>query len=283
VQARTRAVLAALGIPVWHQRGRAVQRVPVVGVWRGSTEQAVEDASVTPPVQAQSTHLDAPISVLGHGLSIDQVSARPSTLNTRQAQLESLAKMRMGLAQSDGAKRDDVGSSSAQSNDAKPLPVTIDARLDASIARPQDQIAAVFDSAFASQAVDTTRSMPLRFALQARVVGRWVLLVPEDSLQDPAAQRLWDNIGLAMQAKTIERFVWPLAEGMRWQHMDGAAAAVSGFLFRLGASYRVGLMGSLADAACPDRIERLPALAELLREPLQKRGFWQLLRADQSG
>ena len=107
-----------------------------------------------------------------------------------------------------------------------------------------------------------------------------MLLVPEDSLQDPAAQRLWDNIGLAMQVNSIERFVWPLAEGTRWQQMDGASAALSGFLFRLGASYRVGLMGTLADAACPDRIERLPALADLLHEPLQKRGFWQLLRAN---
>lgn len=267
MQARTRAVLAALGIPVWSQRGRVVQRVPEVLLWRSSTEDVTEHggehaSAVQQPVSTQAIHTAVAVSA-DHRPPMDQVAARPSTLSTRQAQLESLSKMRLGLEQSHGAK---------------PSLATARVPLDFSIApalstRPD----ARSDDGLA---VETTTSTPLRFALQARVIGGWVLLVPEDSLQDPAAQRLWDNIGLAMQVNSIERFVWPLAEGTRWQQMDGASAALSGFLFRLGASYRVGLMGTLADAACPDRIERLPALADLLHEPLQKRGFWQLLRAN---
>lgn len=272
MQARTRAVLAALGIPVWSQRGRVVQRVPEVLLWRSSTEEVTEHehaSTVQQPVATQAIQTRVAVST-DHRPPMDQVAARPSTLSTRQAQLESLSKMRLGLDQSHGAQ---------------PLSATEHVALDSSIApalstRPDAKTDARPDDGLA---VETTTSTPLRFALQARVIGGWVLLVPEDSLQDPAAQRLWDNIGLAMQVNSIERFVWPLAEGARWQQMDGASAALSGFLFRLGASYRVGLMGSLADAACPDRIERLPALADLLHEPLQKRGFWQLLRANASG
>jgi hypothetical protein len=272
VQARTRAVLAALGIPVWSQRGRVVQRVPEVLLWRSSTEKVTEHehaSAVQQPVSTQAIHTAVAVSA-DHRPSMDQVAARPSTLSTRQAQLESLSKMRLGLEQSHGAK---------------PSSATAHVALDSSIERQQVHIAPALSTRPDARsddglAVETTTSTPLRFALQARVIGGWVLLVSEDSLQDPAAQRLWDNIGLAMQVNSIERFVWPLAEGARWQQMDGASAALSGFLFRLGASYRVGLMGALADAACPDRVERLPALADLLREPLQKRGFWQLLRAN---
>ena len=40
-------------------------------------------------------------------------------------------------------------------------------------------------------------------------------------------------------------------------------------------------MGDLPDQVCPDRIERLPSLPELLADPAQKRRLWLLLRANQ--
>ena len=107
--------------------------------------------------------------------------------------------------------------------------------------------------------------------------------MPEQALQDEVCQRLWGNIVQAMNLSAessapAESFVWPLAEGARWQRMEGASAALAGFLYRLGKTQRVGLMGDLPDQACPDRIERLPSLPELLANPLQKRSLWLLLR-----
>ena len=56
-------------------------------------------------------------------------------------------------------------------------------------------------------------------------------------------------------------------------------SALNGFLFRLGLDKRVGLMSELPDNICPDRLERLPHLTELLAEPLKKRTLWHLLNS----
>jgi len=119
----------------------------------------------------------------------------------------------------------------------------------------------------------------LRFSVQARLIGAWIVLVPDQALQDAASQRLWDNMTEAMQASAPHSFLWPLAEGTRWQRMEGVSAAFAGFLYRLGKTQRVGLMGELPDQVCPDRIEQLPSLPELLANPLQKRSLWLLLRS----
>lgn len=121
----------------------------------------------------------------------------------------------------------------------------------------------------------------LRFGLQAWVLNAgWIVLADEPTLQDPQAQQLWQQIGLAFGQKTPRQFYWPMALGERWQQDQGAAAALEGFLFGLGPTQRVGLLGQLPDQVCGDRLERLPSLNELLAEPLRKRTLLQLLAPD---
>lgn len=118
----------------------------------------------------------------------------------------------------------------------------------------------------------------LRFSVQAVELPHWILLIDEQSLQHAAAKQLWANICAAFANPEPVRFNWPLADGMRWQHPQGAKAALNGFLFRMGMDKRIGLMGQLQDDIAPDRIERLPTLQELLEQPLKKRSLWSLLR-----
>lgn len=119
---------------------------------------------------------------------------------------------------------------------------------------------------------------PLRFSVQAVELKHWILLIDEQSLQHAAARQLWANICAAFANPEPVRFNWPLADGLRWQHPQGAKAALNGFLFRMGMDKRIGLMGQLQDDIAPDRIERLPTLQELLEQPLKKRSLWSLLK-----
>lgn len=225
--ARTRALLAALGIPVWGARGANVQRVPIRPVWQGQHGREIAAQPVVDQAAVASVVVATP-------------PTRPALV---------------APAVEDGA----VVIAKAPVVERVPPRTSRQPFVDMDQAPPLDA---------------TPR---LRFAVQARVIGRWIVMVPDDVLTDDAARRLWDNIGIAMQAKTVQHFAWPLAEGARWQQMDGAAAGLAGFLFRLGPMHRVGLMGHLPDVAIPDRVERLPALADLLADPLQKRSLWQLL------
>lgn len=249
--ARARALLAALGVPVWGARGAAATRVPVRAVWQGAPPRLMPDDSRTDPPALEQSALDQ--------ASVNQARAA-------------------------------VISGKAVANAAVPLPNGVDDQppvAPTDVQRPVRQpfaARAVADALTVDHPATTSAlvheqdsATRLRFAVQARVIGQWIVCVPEDALMDEQARRLWDNIGVAMQAQTVQHFAWPLAEGPRWQRMDGAAAALAGFLFRLSPLARVGLMGYLPDIACPERIERLPALSELLADPLQKRTLWQLL------
>lgn len=118
----------------------------------------------------------------------------------------------------------------------------------------------------------------LKFHLHIVETPQWLILVSAEELKDPAATQLWQNIQLAFGSPTLFQFSWPLAEGQRWQSGVGAKAALSGFLFRLGLDKRAGLIGDLPDHICPDRLERLPRLSELLEEPLKKRQLWHVLK-----
>jgi hypothetical protein len=121
----------------------------------------------------------------------------------------------------------------------------------------------------------------IRFSLEARVIGEWVVLVSVQALNHPDRNALWKSISQALifrqDSQEVCRFDWPLAEGARWQQNAGAQAALMGFLTRFGSERRMGLMGELPDAIIPDRLERLPSLDELLSEPLKKRSLWRLL------
>jgi hypothetical protein len=123
----------------------------------------------------------------------------------------------------------------------------------------------------------------LRFSLEARVIGEWVVLVSVQALSHPDRRALWQNLILAFSAESsaasneASRLDWPLAEGSRWQHNVGAQAALLGFLTRFGGARRVGLMGELPDNVLPEHVERLPSLDEMLQEPLKKRSLWRLL------
>ena len=116
------------------------------------------------------------------------------------------------------------------------------------------------------------------FRLQACEINQWIVLVNEADLQNSQLNTLWKNILMAFRQPELSHFSWPLSEGQRWQRMTGSKAALNGFLFRLGLDKRVGLMSELADEVCPDRIERLPHLSELIEVPLKKRLLWQLLK-----
>ena len=120
-------------------------------------------------------------------------------------------------------------------------------------------------------------SATISFRLQACEINQWIILIHEDDLQNSAMQTLWQNILKAFNQPEITQFSWPLSEGQRWQRSMGAKSSLNGFLFRLGLDKRVGLMSELPDNICPDRLERLPHLAELLAEPLKKRALWHLL------
>lgn len=231
MQPRTRAVLAALNIPVWMGRGRSVQRARV-SLWR-DIQQTVPALPISQVVDSSAPSARFIPNADMLPMATSATSSTPHLSETKRVQArEAFAPTLDPVAES--------------------------------LALPIEAHAAV--------------EPLLRFSIQARLIEGWIFLVPEQALQDEACQRLWNNIAQAMQASAPESFIWPLAEGARWQRMDGVSAAVAGFLYRLGKTQRVGLMGELPDQVCPDRIERLPSLPDLLANPLQKRSLWLLLR-----
>lgn len=245
MQPRTRAVLAALNIPVWMGRGAAVQRARV-SVWRDDTpstdQNVLSELTEAKPVETQSNS-----AVLAERVEVQPVP------DARRLNAEPIEVRRPEPRQA-----------------FQPI---------APVSKPP-----LAEPVEVQPTKPQTAVEPLiRFSVQARLIGDWIVLVPEQALQDEACQRLWGNIVQAMNlyadlSTPAESFVWPLAEGARWQRMEGASAALAGFLYRLGKTQRVGLMGELPDQVCPDRIERLPSLPELLANPLQKRSLWLLLR-----
>jgi hypothetical protein len=222
-QARTRAILGALGIPLWGTRGASPQAVGVVPIWgrRDDHDDHIEHAQDQVP---------------------DAKSAVRAIVDPENDQPQPLA-------------------------DVVAQPIERMTRL------PFTDVIATSESAHVEHVI--------RFSLEARVIGQWVVLVSVQALNHPDRNALWKNISASpifkQDSQEVCRFDWPLAEGVRWQQNIGAQAALIGFLTRFGTERRIGLMGELPDAIIPDRLERLPSLDELLQEPLKKRSLWRLL------
>ena len=250
-QARTRAILAALGIPVWGVRSQSTHAMPVVSLWGRVVDSA--DTAQAEPMTAPSV------------ASVAVQQPIPVVESPVQA-AQTLTALRSSLAVSE--------------------PVAV---IPAAVKVPSSQIGAADKpnrQPFAQPIVATETvhvEQVLRFSLEARVIGEWVVLVSVQALSHPDRRALWQNLiqafsaGAAATSNEVSRLDWPLADGARWQHNVGAQAALLGFLTRFGRERRIGLMGELPDTVLPEHLERLPSLDELLQEPLKKRTLWRLL------
>jgi hypothetical protein len=245
-QARTRATLAALGIPLWGVRKELPLSVPVISIW-GKNEDGND------PVH----YISNEISSLQQQVEIVATSFNKTEI--KQLVERSISQLR------------EVNISIESKSPIKPRAELHS--VEKSTRLPFAQTIATNEAIHVEQVI--------RFSLEARVVGEWVVLVSVQALNHHDRNALWKNISQALifrqDSQEVCRFDWPLAEGARWQQNAGAQAALMGFLTRFGSERRMGLMGELPDAIIPDRLERLPSLDELLSEPLKKRSLWRLL------
>lgn len=243
-QARTRAVLAALGIPLWAARREPIQTIPAVSVWSRQEEQSIyTESDVVQPIVNSTVNL----SIEENSSSSSLIVNEPKTIHPQVDVISNQKTAELII--------------NKPQLDIKP------------IRQPFEQ------TIVASETVHVVQV--LRFSLEARVIGHWVVLVSVQALNHPDRNALWKNLNQALvsgdNVNESGRLDWPLAEGVRWQHNDGAQAALMGFLSRFGSERRIGLMGELPDTVIPERLERLPSLDELLQEPLKKRTLWRLL------
>ncbi len=292
--ARQRALLSALGIQQWIPRAvktvsssksDANQLAHTTQLWRQGNDDFYIDSLDVNNHDSNIKHhlakeLDKILENRSDSFRADNISdnaaenfsknhsknKQPSAFKADTVQLESVVLLQ------------DAASEIVNQN--APAPVSHDIRDDASLGNH------VFDHEFIGDEFHHSpdhilstgaASAPISFRLQACEINQWIILIHEDDLQNSAMQTLWQNILKAFNQPEITQFSWPLSEGQRWQRSIGAKSALNGFLFRLGLDKRVGLMSELPDNICPDRLERLPHLAELLAEPLKKRALWHLL------
>ncbi len=252
-QARTRAILSALGIPLWGARSQSPQSVPVVSLWgRGSdTDQHVEPVSATPTTPSRA-------------MSVPIAASAVTTTATTTDSAQTLTALRHSLA----------GTEPVATIPAA-VKITPTGVVEKSTRQPFAHTIVATETVHVEQV--------LRFSLEARVIGEWVVLISVQALSHPDRRALWQNLiqafsaGAASTNNDVSRLDWPLAEGARWQHNVGAQAALLGFLTRFGGARRIGLMGELPDTVLPEHVERLPSLDEMLQEPLKKRSLWRLL------
>lgn len=286
--ARQRALLSALGIQQWIPRAvktvsssksDANQLAHTAQLWRqGNDDFYIDSLNINNHDSSIKHHLAKELDKVSENQSdsirADNVSEsfsenlsenkQPSAFKAETAQLESVVLLQ------------DADSEIVNQN----VPVSHDIRDDASLGNRVSDHEFIGDEFNHSQdhILSTgAASATISFRLQACEINQWIILIHEDDLQNSAMQTLWQNILKAFNQPEITQFSWPLSEGQRWQRSVGAKSALNGFLFRLGLDKRVGLMSELPDNICPDRLERLPHLAELLAEPLKKRALWHLL------
>ena len=287
--ARQRALLSALGIQQWIPRAvktvssRNSEANPLVSsaqLWRQGNDDFYINSLNSKRVSTNQhlakeleKTLQTPSEIHQNSIHSDHIldNKQPQFFQVEAVQLESDQLKSITILQ-------DADSEIVNQN----VPVSHDIRDDASLGNH------AFDDEFIDndfhqsqrQNLNTdVASAIISFRLQACEINQWIILIHEDDLQNSALQTLWQNILKAFNQPEITHFSWPLSEGQRWQRSIGAKSALNGFLFRLGLDKRVGLMSELPDNICPDRLERLPHLAELLAEPLKKRALWHLLNS----
>ncbi|WP_026470729.1 hypothetical protein [Alkanindiges illinoisensis] len=252
--ARQRAILSALGIRQWVPRAVATKSAsaPTVQLWRHATDELAPN--------------NAEVAVAN---SLLNEATNHSTQSGNLADINPISRVGQATANLD------------HHSEAVQAAVLQSELVTKSRADQVDQLTennAIQDIGHFE--AESTATINLHsFRLQACEINQWIVLVNEADLQNPQLSTLWKNILLAFQQPELSHFSWPLSEGQRWQRMTGSKAALNGFLFRLGLDKRVGLMSELADEVCPDRIERLPHLSELIEQPLKKRLLWHLLKA----
>lgn len=253
-QARTRAVLAALGIPLWAVRREPAQTVPVVSVW-GRQDEVANKSPVTVEATEPLVQTNA-VAVLNR-----EVSSTVDVSHVKEVSRVKLTQASVTVTALQSPTASNQTSVNQSEFDTKP------------VRQPFAQPIVANETVHVVQV--------LRFSLEARVIGDWVVLVSVQALNHPDRNALWKNLNQALvtsdSQQEVGRLDWPLAEGSRWQHNEGAQAALMGFLSRFGTERRIGLMGELPDTVIPERLERLPSLDELLQEPLKKRTLWRLL------
>ena len=290
--ARQRALLSALGIQQWIPRAvktvsssksDANQLTHTAQLWRqGNDHFYIDSLDVNNHDSSIKHHLvkklDKILENQSDSVRADNISDNAAeNFSKNHLENKQLSAFKAATAQLESVVLlQDADSEIVNQN----VPVSHDIRDDASLGNH------VFDHEFIGDEFHHSpdhilstgaASAPISFRLQACEINQWIILIHEDDLQNSAMQTLWQNILKAFNQPEITQFSWPLSEGQRWQRSMGAKSALNGFLFRLGLDKRVGLMSELPDNICPDRLERLPHLAELLAEPLKKRALWHLL------
>ena len=253
--ARQRAILSALGIRQWVPRAVATKSAsaPTVQLWRHANDEyelapnnaeVVVANSLLNEAASHSNQFENPADTN----ATSRVSQAPANLDHHSEAVQAAVLQSELMAKSNADQVDQL----TENNAIEDI------------------------SHFEAESAATMNLHSFR--LQACEINQWIVLVNEADLQNPQLSTLWKNILLAFRQPELSHFSWPLSEGQRWQRMTGSKAALNGFLFRLGLDKRVGLMSELADEVCPDRIERLPHLSELIEVPLKKRLLWQLLK-----
>lgn len=275
---RQRALLAVLGIPQWIPRAANTRLAAPVALWRSADEQASNHSHSHN--NSHSHQATAASESVAQGASVDVVVDLATVIDTAANPTQ------------DSIPSEQVAHSTESSRPATDRlsevrsPTARVSSVDPSLLMPDNgfniNTPDIKTDPRINESLDPeplSLAPRLNFRLQACEINQWVILVNESDLQQPELRKLWHNILLAFKQPTVVHFSWPLSEGQRWQQAGGAKAALNGFLFRMGLDKRVGLMSNLPDDICPERLERLPHLAELLAEPLKKRTLWHLLKA----
>lgn len=262
---RQRALLAVLGIPQWIPRAaktRLAAPATLTALWRQAHDTSA-DQDNNQPMSPQSNH-----NPVTETTALGNPAQRPMPAKHSQPLTETVTDPQSPIISGLPVLRAETPERVQPTDQSLLIPdnllisdSNVDQRINANLN--------------AEQLVVAPR---LNFRLQACEINQWVVLVNETDLQQPELRKLWHNILLAFKQPPVVHFSWPLSDGQRWQQAGGAKAALNGFLFRMGLDKRVGLMSELDDALCPDRLERLPHLSELLQQPLKKRLLWQLLK-----